>query len=163
MHFSRRSPSSGTAFVVLIFLVAACGTPAEQPTLRSDAPEVQDQAGAPAAPEGGAARLPEDFPEDFPLPSEFTVTEGQFTTGDATTQANFLVRGTSPTGVVEIANFYRERLPEAGYELIHAPAPDPGAMSAAIYFESEKFRDASVQLTRNGGPTSVLISLPLRD
>ena len=47
--------------------------------------------------------------------SNRSYTEGRFTKGDAMTQANFLVRGTSSTGVSELATFYHTRLPESGY------------------------------------------------
>lgn len=156
----RRSALSALAIVAL-FLVA-CGAPesvsvsqepgtGDQPT---EAPEVSDTA---------SAQLPADFPSDFPLPSDLTITDGQFTPGDAMTQANFVVRGSSPSSVEDIADFYLEKLPEAGYELIQAQPPSPGASHALVYFQGENYRDASVQLNGEAGTTNILISLPLRD
>ena len=79
------------------------------------------------------------------------------------TQANFLVRGTSPATVNEVWGFFNDRLPEAGYEIERFRALDAGANNAKVYFHDERFRDATVQLARSGDTTVVLINLPMRD
>ncbi len=151
MGIHRRPLTSG--LFVCLLMMTACG-----------APETGGQAPAspPPAEGGGAAGLPSGFPEDFPLPPEFQITEAAFTEGDAYTQANYLVRGASLLSVSEIAAFYYDRLPAAGYD-IHGPEPSPGAPNAVVPLGNEAIQDGSVQLSAGGETTNVLISLPLRD
>lgn len=145
------------AAAIALGLSAGCGS--------GDGTSTEDDAaaqpGASAAASGAA--LPDNFPAEFPLPPNLQVTQGTFTEGSSTTQANFLVRGTSAMSVEEIASFYRARLPEAGYDVQQAQPVSAGATSALIYFHGDRFKDASVQLTSSDGATDVLISLPLRD
>ena len=108
------------------------------------------------------ATLPANFPENFPLVPDFAITEARFTEGDAMTQANFLVRGTSAMSVLEIATFYHERLPALGFRVQGDP-PTTRSDNALVYFASDDYQDCSVQLTAVGDRTNILISLPLRD
>jgi hypothetical protein len=108
------------------------------------------------------AELPANFPENFPFVDDFVITEGRFVEGDAMTQANFLVRGTSAMSVLEIARFYSEQLPPLGYRVQGEP-PNTAVDNALVYFQSDDYRDCSVQISSAGERTNILISLPLRD
>ncbi len=150
MHGCSRT-TLGLFISVLCLSTVACG-----------APETSEQAaGTPAAAER-STELPANFPEGFPLPPDFRITEAQFTEGDAMTQANFLVRGTSERNASDVAAFYRTRLPEAGYS-VQGQAPPPGAADPVIAFSGDSVQNGSVQLSTEGDLTSVMISLPLRD
>lgn len=139
--------------VCLILLATACG-----------APDTDGE--APASPlsdvGAGNAEIPRGFPENFPLPDEFEVEQATFTEGDAFTQANYLVRGTSPMSVSGLTEFYLGRLREAGYD-VQGEAPAAGAANAVLTFRNEAIENGSVQLRTAGETTNVLISLPLRD
>lgn len=108
------------------------------------------------------AQLPDQFPADFPLPEDLVITEGRYTEGDAYTQPNFFVRGTSTLSATELVAFYRERLPGLGFTVVHESAAPDGS-SGLIYFQNDEYSDASVQGHRNAGTTNVVISLPIRD
>ena len=134
-----------------VVLLASCGAPdADQPSSSS-----RDSA-APAA-ESSATALP----DDFPLPPDFVVTETEATRGDAMTGGGVLVRGKSSMGVAEIARFYHERLPEAGFTVQGQP-PAAGVVTALVSFQGDEYKDCSIQLGRTDDGTSVLISLPRR-
>lgn len=165
------TPSSraGLVHAIVLLLASAACTP-EAGTAEAAganwgplATSSGDASATSAAPTSGEAALPDGFPADFPLPEDLVVTEGKFTAGDAMTQANFLVRGTSPATVNDLWNFFNERLPDAGYEIARFQPLDAGANHALVYFHGDRFRDASVQLARADGATNVLINLPLRD
>lgn len=150
MH--RRSRATlGFLSVILCLATAACG-----------APETSEEAASTPAASESSTELPANFPEGFPLPPDFRVTQAQFTEGDAMTQANFLVRGTSETSAADVAAFYRTRLPEAGYR-VQGQAPPVGAADPVIAFSGDSVQNGSVQISTEGGLTSVMISLPLRD
>lgn len=138
-------------FTALCLSSAACG-----------APETDEQAASTPSTSESSTELPANFPKDFPFPPDFRITEAQFTQGDAMTQANFLVRGTSEQDASEVATFYRSRLPEAGYR-VQGQAPPAGAADPVIAFSGDSVQNGSVQLGTTGNLTSVLISLPLRD
>lgn len=108
-----------------------------------------------------SAQLPSNFPKGFPLPDGFTVTSGTFTPGDAMTHPNFLVQGTSPSSIADIASFYQNRLPEAGYKVQPSLPVTPEMKSALVYFRGNGFKDASIQVSGQDGQAYVLISLPL--
>lgn len=157
--------ASLVAAVVFVLATAGCnpqtdmtGTAATDPDRTSTQ---SDPSGATTEPD--SVRLPDGFPADFPLPPEFTITQGQFTEGSHATQANFLVRGASPASVTEIATFYHDQLPKAGYQLQQVQPIEPEMATALVYFHGDKFKDGSVQLVDDNGSTSVTISLPLRD
>ncbi len=157
-------PIRGIAAALAMGLLAGCG-PSESPRSASQQPqgsEQYDEAPPPVA-EQEQASLPDGFPEQFPLPPGFEVTQGEFTPGDSMTQANYLVRGTSTASVTEVAEFYHHRLPQSGYEVQQWQPVTPSMTTALVYFHGERVKDASVQLASDGGLTSVLISLPLRD
>lgn len=157
-------PVRGIAATLAISLMAGCG-PSEGPVAASPQPEMSEQADE-AAPPGAAqaqASLPDGFPEQFPLPPDFEVTEGRFTPSDSMTQGNFLVRGNSATPVAELAAFFKQSLADAGFELLQAAPVSAGANSALVYFRGKEFRDCSVQLRATGAGTNIIISLPLDD
>lgn len=131
-------------------------------TAESDRVERDTSAGQQQDQRQSTAELPDNFPSEFPMPPDFRITEAQFAEGDAFTQPNFLVRGISDSGVYDLATFYHERLPAAGYEVQSDP-PSPDQDQAVVYFHGDAFRDASVQLSREQAATNVLISLPVRD
>lgn len=133
-------------------------TPAE--SAATDTVTEADQPGAGGA--SGSAALPDSFPEDFPMPEGLTITDGTFTEASQTTQANYLVRATSSQSVAELASFYHQKLVEAGYSVQGQPPPAE-AQSAVLPFSNDSYRDASVQLSRAGEITNVIISLPVRD
>lgn len=141
----------GGLFSVLCLSTAACG-----------APETSDQVASTPATTESSTELPANFPEGFPLPPDFRITQAQFTEGDAMTQANFLVRGTSAQRASEVASFYRTRLPEAGYR-VQGQAPPPGTADPVVAFSGDSVQNGSVQLRTEEDLTSVVISLPLRD
>lgn len=164
-HLPRlRKPVLVIAATVAAGSLASCGsgnvTSSENSTAAGTAPATM---GADANEGSGAARLPDNFPSEFPLPPNLEITQGTFTEGSATTQGNYLVRGTSEMSVEEIANFYHERLPEAGYDIQQSQPVAAGATSALVYFHGDRFKDASVQLSSSGEATDVTISLPLRN
>ena len=133
-------------------------------SLACSAPDTNQDAGAAQAvsADAPAARLPADFPENFPLVADFVIVEAQFTEGSTMTQANFLVRGTSAMSPVEIATFYHDQLPAVGFRVQGDP-PAAASDNALVYFQSEEYQNCSVQLSAAGDRTSLLISLPLRD
>jgi hypothetical protein len=141
----------GVFFAILCLSTSACG-----------APESSEEAASTPAASESSTELPANFPEGFPLPPDFRITQAQFTEGDAMTQANFLVRGTSETSAADVAAFYRTRLPEAGYS-VQGQAPPAGAADPVIAFSGDTVQNGSVQISAEGGLTSVMISLPLRD
>src|SRR3546814_16919516 len=96
---------------------------------------------------------------DFPMPPNLVITDGQFTEGSHAVQANFLVRGTSAESVNQVWGFFNDRLPEAGYEIQQFQPLDAGATQALVYFNGDRFKDCSVQLSSTDGGTSVLINL----
>jgi len=153
MRLDLKLVTSNRVSAALLAVIAACGAPDTGDETSRDMPAADEQSGA---------QLPQGFPEDFPLLSDFSVTDGQFTEGNAMTQANFLVRGTSAMSVVEIATFYHERLPDAGFTVQGEP-PSTEVANALVYFQSDEFQDCSVQLSTTEQGTSILISLPLRD
>lgn len=119
--------------------------------------EVDDEEGE----QTGPVELPKDFPSDFPLPADYTLTESRFVPSDQFHHPNFFLRGTSSQSLAELTSYYRERLPQAGFKVLHAPAE--GAPSSMFYFESDSFRDCSVQIRDDGDSRNVLINLPLRE
>lgn len=150
MHGCPRT-TLGVLLSILCLSTAAC-----------DASETSEQATTPPAATASSTELPANFPEGFPLPPDFRITEAQFTEGDAMTQANFLVRGTSEQSASDVAAFYRTRLPEAGYS-VQGQAPPAGAADPVIAFSGDSIQNGSVQLSTEGGLTNIMISLPLRD
>ena len=150
MHVCSRI-SLGALLAVLCLSTSACRTP-----------ETSEQAASTPATSESSTELPANFPEGFPLPPDFRITEATFTEGDAMTQANFLVRGTSETSAADVAAFYRSRLPEAGYS-VQGQAPPAGAADPVIAFSGDSIQNGSVQIGSAGDLTSVMISLPLRD
>lgn len=161
-------PSSATGLVAAVLvMVAATGCTPEAAAPDSVASTV-DRVSAEPDPRGveteqATARLPEGFPADFPLPPDFTITEGRFTEGDFATQANFLVRGTSASSVADIAAFFQDRLGQAGYKVQPSQPIASDRTTAYVMFHSDSFKDCSVRLDGGNGATDVLISLPLRD
>lgn len=153
------------AATLAIGLLAGCA-PDGSPSA-ADAPLPQAQSPATdspdAAEEQGAASLPDNFPAEFPLPPDLRVVHANFSESDAMTQGGFLVRGTSTMSVAELADFYHEHLPDAGYDVLQAAPVSAGATSALVYFQGETFRDCSVQLSAAAAGTDVTISLPLDD
>lgn len=155
-------------FTMLAFLLTpfGCGSPETE-----NAPAARDRgddtAGIREFDEGhsveGSLALPDGFPSDFPLPPDYEIYESRFVEGDFATRANYFVRGRSSADLVELVTFYRERLPEAGFELIHQPPESAPADNAMFYFQDETYSDATVQLRPDEGATDVLINLPLRD
>ena len=164
-HLPRlRKPALLIAATIAVGSLASCGSgnvgSSEDSTAAATAPATTE---ADANGGSGAARLPDNFPSEFPLPPNLEITQGTFTEGSAMTQGNYLVRGNSEMSVEDIASFYHERLPEAGYDVQQSQPVAAGATSALVYFHGDKFKDASVQLSNSGGATDVTISLPLRD
>lgn len=155
-------PIRGIAAALALGLLAGCG-PSGGPGAASPQPERAEEADAATPPAAAQeqASLPDGFPEQFPLPPDFEVTEGRFTPGDSMTQGNFLVRGYSASPVAELAEFFEQGLDEAGFELLQAAPVPAGATTALVYFRGREFRDCSVQLGAADEGTSILISLPL--
>lgn len=155
-------PILGIAAALAFSLLAGCGA-SDDPGAASPRPESTEQANEAASPPAAReqASLPDGFPGQFPLPPDFVVTEGRFTPGDSMTQANYLVRGHSAIAVAGLAEFFKQELADAGYELLQA-APVPADTTAAlVYFRGREFRDCSVQLRAADPGTDILISLPL--
>ncbi len=174
MHACLASTTTIGLAAILLFSVAAGCTPgtsdttADKPTQADD--KVADHASVANAPlpgsaignaAQGTAQLPSNFPQAFPMLDDFTITTGTFTPGDAMTQPNFLVQGTSPSSIADIAGFYNDRLPKAGYEVQPSQPVTPEMKSALVYFRGNGFKDASVQVSDQDGQSHVLISLPL--
>jgi hypothetical protein len=111
-------------------------------------------------PSGASAELPDGFPDRFPFPKDFAIREARFTPGSATTQASFLVRGSSSTSLQDLGEFYSARLPESGFEIIQQQINDGNGL---FYFQDDEFRDCTVQLRDNTEGTQLLVNLPLRD
>lgn len=157
------------AAIVFVIIAAGCSPGGSDKAANDASVASATQSGASQARPGPAvedeaqeaARLPSNFPEDFPLPDGFTITSGTFTPGDAVTHPNFLVQGTGPSNITEIGKFYEKRLLEAGYKVLPWQPPTPEIKSTLLYFQGNGFKDASVQLRGEDGQTHVLISLPL--
>ena len=164
MQQPSRIPSM-LAAALLSLVVAGCGgdkdkddgkAPSASPATGEPAPAKQPSSGA------DDVTLPDGFPEDVPLPADLTISSAKFVEGSATTQANYQVIGTSSQSVSELAAFYLERLPQAGYEL-RGPPPPADAQHAVIPFRGNRFSDSSVQITKVDATTRIILSLPLDD
>jgi len=152
------------AATLAIGLLAGCAPDGGPSAADAPLPQAQSPAtDSPAVEDQAQARLPDRFPPQFPLPSDFEITHGSYAESDAMTQGGFLVRGHSATEIAELAAFFKQSLAEAGFEILQAAPVSPGANSALVYFRGGAFRDCSVQLSAAAEGTDVTISLPLDD
>jgi hypothetical protein len=158
-----RTISTGLAALALMTL--GCGAP-ETETAPGASPRGNESIEAVDGEQQaeGGLELPEGFPSDFPLPPDYDIYEGRFVADSPMTQANYFVRGSSSASLAELVAFYRERLPQAGFDVIEQPPESaPTVGNAMFYFQDDTYKDCSVQMRQDAGVTVVLISLPLRE
>lgn len=154
-----------TLFTLLAIVLLAVGCGAPETETHSETYPRGDEAGVEIDEEQqaeGGLQLPEGFPSDFPLPPDYDIYESRFVEGSPTTRANYFVRGRSSTDLAELVTFYRERLPEAGFNVISQPPESAASENAMFYFQNDTYSDCSVQMRQDEGVTDVLINLPLR-
>lgn len=163
---SRSLIPAALALSIILLTTFGCGAPQTE-TTSADRPGSEGATGMEGTSEVPAAEssreLPDGFPSDFPLPPDYDIYESRFVEGDFATGANYFVRGKSSADLAELVAFYRERLPQAGFKLISQPPDPPPAANAMFYFQSDTYRDCSVQMQQEDGVTDVLINLPLRE
>jgi hypothetical protein len=153
------------ALFVFVLVTVGCDAPETETSAARgrgvDAVDIEEIEGERSA--GGPLELPDGFPSDFPLPPDFDIYESRFVEGDFATRANYFIRGKTSSDLGELVTFYRERIPEAGFKLIHQPPDAAAEGNAMFYFQNETYSDCSVQLQQEEDVTDVLINLPLRD
>jgi hypothetical protein len=157
-------PILGIAAALAFSLLAGCGA-SDDPGPASPRPESREQANEAASPPAAReqASLPDGFPEQFPLPPDFEVTEARFTPSDTWNQGGFLVRGNSATDVAGLEAFFKRGLADAGFEVPNNRVSGMTRGGAMVMFRGHGFKDASIQIDPDTAGANLIISLPLDD
>ena len=100
--------------------------------------------------------LPDGFPDYFPFPLDFKVTEAKHVLPDQYTRENYLVRGTSKKTTKELFKYYYEALNAAGFDITYK------VPSGIFYFSNNSFSDCSVLINDSGVKRYITINLPIK-
>ncbi len=93
----------------------------------------------------GSGELPEDFPEDFPLPDDFQVTFSGSGSDVGEGDYGAYVTGTTEESVNDLKDFYDSELPDAGYDVQGSASSDfQGTEGASISFEGNGISGAVI-------------------
>ena len=103
-----------------------------------------------------SVELPDGFPDYFPFPMDFTVTEAKHVLPDQYTRENYLVRGTSKKTTKELFKYYYEALNAASFDITYK------VPSGIFYFSNDSFSDCSVLINDSGAKRHITINLPIK-
>lgn len=104
--------------------------------------------------------LPEGFPVTIPFPEGFRPVMAQRQDPPAWPAVAFLVVGTAPGTVTELADFYRARLAKRGFEIVSEDAAPPSTI--VLNFDAPGLDRGYVGLTsETGGGDGTAVTLAL--
>ena len=130
-----------TSAVALAVVVSACG--GGDDTASTPQPGATDAAAA--APEivrSTDDRLPEGFPDDFPVPEQRTITESMVLESGVT------VYMTTPLDAAGLRAFYSEELPKRGWKITQCTVtevPDRGPLSLIVAVTADRFSAVTIE------------------
>jgi len=107
----------------------------------------------------GPPPLPEGFPVTVPFPEGFRPVIAQRKEPPAWPTVAFLVVGTAPGTVAEMADFYRTRLAKRGFEIVSEGTAPPSTV--LLNFAAPGLRLGQLALGRETGGDGTAITLSL--
>lgn len=156
--------------VSLIFAVSACGKVSDKAAEKLTEKAIEQSAGGDVDinSEDGSVKVktedgsysygegvPEDWPDDVPLPDEFKVTGGA-SVDSPEGGTSLTVTGTTSKSVTEVVDFYKDKL--SGWEKTGEMNSNDGGSQFGSSVFSKDDRQLSVMATSGGESTDVVLS-----